>query len=70
MKKIIFKTGAISLAQLIRREVVMPSGPPTEFGESSLIDSIIIVSERLISVRNKSTSRVACERKNVTGSLI
>ena len=48
----------------------MPSGPPAEFGESSLIASIIIESERVISVRNKSSSRVVCERKNVTGSLI
>ena len=48
----------------------MPSGPPAEFGESSLIASIIIESERVISVRNKLSSRVACERKNVTGSLI
>ena len=28
-----FKAGAISSAQLIRREVGMPSGPPAEFGE-------------------------------------
>ena len=69
-EKIIFKAGAISSAQLIRREAVMPSGPPAEFGESSLIASIIIESERVISVRNKSSSRVVCERKNVTGSLI
>ena len=48
----------------------MPSGSPAEFGESSLIASIIIESERVISVRNKSSSRVVCERKNVTGSLI
>ena len=48
----------------------MPSGPPAEFGESSLISSIIIESERVISVGNKSSSRVVCERKNVTGSLI
>ena len=48
----------------------MPTGPPAEFGESSLIASIIIESERVISVRNKSSSRVVCERKNVTGSLI
>ena len=67
MKKIIFKTGAISSAQLIRREVGMPSGPPAEFEESSLIASIIIESERVISVRNKSSSRVVCKRKNVTG---
>ena len=39
----------------------MPSGPPAEFGESSLIASIIIESERVISVRNKSSSRVVCE---------
>ena len=71
MQKIIFKAGAISSAQLIRREAGMPSGPPAEFGESSLIfASIIIESERVISVRNKSSSRVVCERKNVTGSLI
>ena len=44
----------------------MPSGPPAEFGESS----IIIESERVISVRNKSSSRVVCERKNVTRPLI
>ena len=69
-EKIIFKAGAISLAQLIRSEVGMPSGPPAEFGESSLIASIIIESERGISVRNKSSSRVVCKRKNVTGSLI
>ena len=42
----------------------MPSGPAAEFGESSLIASIIIESERVISVRNKSSSRVVCERKN------
>ena len=48
----------------------MPSGLPAEFGESSLIASIIIESERVISVKNKSASRVVCERKNVTGSLI
>ena len=49
----------------------MPSGPPVQFGESSLlIASIVIESERVISVRNKSSSRVVCERKNVTGSLI
>ena len=41
-EKIVFKTGAISSTQLIRREVGMPSGPPAEFGESSLIASIII----------------------------
>ena len=64
MKKIMFKTGAISFAQLIRREVGMPSGPPAEFGGSSFIASIIIESERVISVRNKSTSWVAYERKN------
>ena len=69
-ENIIFKTGAISSAQLIRREAIrMPSGPPAEFGESSLIGSIMIESETVISVRNKSSSRVACERKNVTGSL-
>ena len=45
-EKNIFKTGAMSSAQLIRREVGMPSGPPAEFGESSLIASIIIESER------------------------
>ena len=32
-KIINFKTGAISSAQLIRREVGMPSGPPAEFGK-------------------------------------
>ena len=48
----------------------MPSGPPAEFVESYLIALIIIESERVISVRNKSSSRVVCERKNVTGSLI
>ena len=71
-EKIIFKPGAISSAQLIRSEVGMASGPPAEFGESSLIASIIIKSERvnLVFVRNKSSSRVVCERKNVTGSLI
>ena len=47
MKKNIFKAGAISSAQLIRREAGMPSGPPAEFGESSLIASIIIESERV-----------------------
>ena len=31
----------------------MPSGPPAEFGESFLIVSIIIESERVIFVRNK-----------------
>ena len=65
-----FKAGAISSAQLIRREVGMPSGPPAKFGEGSLIASIIIESERVISVRNESSSRVVCERKNVTESLI
>ena len=30
----------------------MPSGPAAEFGESSLIASIIIESERVISDRN------------------
>ena len=63
-EKIIFKTGAISLAELIRRDVGMPSGPPAEFEKSSLIASIIIESERVISVRNKSSSRGVCERKN------
>ena len=53
----------LSSAQLIRKEVGMPSGPPAEFRESSLIASIIIESERVISVRNKSSSRVVCERK-------
>ena len=48
----------------------MPSGPPGELGESSLIASIMPESERGISVRNESSSRVACERKNATGSLI
>ena len=48
----------------------MPSGPPAEFLESSLITSIMIESERVISVSIKSSSRVACETKNVTGSLI
>ena len=48
----------------------MPSGPHAEFGECSLIASIIIESERVISVRNKSSTRVVCKRKNVTGSLI
>ena len=47
-----------------------PSGQPAEFGESSLIASIIIELERVISVRNKSYSRVVCEMKNVTGSSI
>ena len=69
-EKITFKAGAISLAQLIRREVGMPSGPPAESGQSSLIASIIIESEKVISVKNKSASWVVCERKNVTGSLI
>ena len=69
MKKIL-KAGVISSAQLIRREAGMPLGPPAEFGESSLIASIIIESERVISVRKKSSSRVVCERKYVTGSLI
>ena len=32
-EKIIFKSGAISWAQLIRREEGMPSGPLAEFGE-------------------------------------
>ena len=50
-EKIIFKAGAISSAQLIRREAVM-SGAPAEFGESSLIASIIIESEKVISVKN------------------
>ena len=70
MKKNIFKAGAISSAQSIRREAGMPSGPPAEFGESSLIASIIIESDKVISVGNKSASWVVCERKNVTGSLI
>ena len=48
-EKNIFKTGAISSAQLFRREVVMPSGPPAEFGESSLIDLINIEADRVIS---------------------
>ena len=50
----------------------MPSGPPAEFGEITLIASIMIESERVIFVRNKSSSRVvvACERKTITGSLI
>ena len=48
----------------------MPSGPPAGFGESSLTAPIIIESERVISVRNESSSRVTCERKNVTVSLI
>ena len=50
----------------------MPSGPPAEFGVSSLIASIIIELERVISVRNRSSLQVvvACERKRVTGSLI
>ena len=65
-EKIFFKSGAISSAQLIRREAGMPSGPPAEFGESSLIASIIIESEKLISVKNKSASWVVYERKNVT----
>ena len=69
MKKKIFKTGAISSAHLIRSEIGMPSGPPAECGESSLIASIIIESERVLSVRNKSSSRMQKE-KNVTGSLI
>ena len=69
-EKIIFKAGAISSAQLIRRDAGMPSGPPAEFGESSLMASIIIESEKVISVKNKSASRVVWERKNVTGSLI
>ena len=42
----------------------MPSGPPADFGESSLIASIILGSERVISVSNKSSSCVVCERKN------
>ena len=66
MWKKFFKTGAISSAQLIIKEVGITSGPPANFGESSLI----IESERVISVRNKSSSRVVCERKNVTGCLI
>ena len=70
MKKNFFKAGAISSVQLIRREAGIPSGPPAEFGESSLIASIIIESEKVISVKNKSVSRVVSERKNVTGSLI
>ena len=53
-----------------QKEVGKPSGQPAEFGESSLIASIIIESERVISVRNRLSSRVVCERKNVTGSLI
>ena len=69
-EKIIVKTGEIASAQLIRGELGMPSGPPAEFGESSLLSSIMIESERVISVRNKSSSRVTYERKNVTGSLI
>ena len=69
MKKI-FKTGVISSTQLIRREVGMTPGPPAEFGERSLIASISLESERVISVRNKSSSRVVCDRKNITVSLI
>ena len=69
-EKIIFKAGAISSTQLIRREAGMPSGPPAEFGESSLIASVIIESERMIAVGDKSPSRVVCEKKNVTGYLI
>ena len=49
-EKIIFKTGTISSAQLIRREAVIPSGSPAEFGESSLIASIIIESEKVINL--------------------
>ena len=66
-EKIIFKTGAISSAQLIKREVGMPSGLPAEYGESSLIASIMIESERVISVRNKSSSRVAAKGKMLQG---
>ena len=57
----------LEYCQLIRREVGMPSAPPTEVGESSLIASIMIESERVISVRNKLSSRVACERKMLQG---
>ena len=72
MKKIIFKIGASSSVQLIRREVGMSLGPPAEFGQCSFIASIMIELERVISVRNKSSSRVvvACEREKVTWSLI
>ena len=45
----------------------MPSGPPAEFGESSLIASIMKESERVISVRNKSSSRVASKGKMLQG---
>ena len=67
MKKKFFKAGAISSAQLIRREAGMPSGPPAEFGESSLIASIIIESEKVISVKNKSASRVYAKGKMLQG---
>ena len=67
-----FGSVASSSAQLVRGEVGMTSGPPAECGESSLIVFITIESERVISVQNKSSSRVvgACEREKVTGSLI
>ena len=66
-EKIIFKIAAISSAQLIRRKVGMPSGPPADFGESSLIASKIIESESVISVRNQSFPWVAFERKMLQG---
>ena len=69
-ENIIFKTRAISSAQIIRREVGMPSGQPAEFEESYLIALIIIESGRVIYVRNMSSSRLVCERKKLTGSLI
>ena len=46
----------------------MASGPPAEYGESSSIAPIMIELERVISVRNKSSSRrvVTFKRKKVT----
>ena len=62
-EKISSKQGQSLRHNLIRREIGMPSGPPAEFGESALIASIIIESEKVMSVRNKSSSRVVWERK-------
>ena len=70
MKKISSKQGQSLPAQLIRREVGMPSGPPAEFGGSSLIASMLIESERVIAISNKPSSRVVCESKMLQGSLI
>ena len=51
----------------------MPSGPPAEFGKSSLIALIIIESERLISLSLSEISHphgLYAKRKGLTGSLL